>query len=186
MYMLVIGYIKDGESPPSDAVRISDKTRDKLDKINIDVAKQYMSLAYSPTHNKGAESVRHLCTPDSWFWSPSTFPGCLTPMDYADSHAQVMASVNDLHIVRYDQEWAKDGHVLLRYTAEGSHAGKPYKGIEKSDPPRKARWSAAAIFEIQDGKIKSFTKDWDQKVMQIADKTDDADPAWVGAGARIG
>ena len=28
------------------------------------------------------------------------------------------------------------------------------------------RW-AAAIFEIEDGKVKSFTKDWDQKVMQI-------------------
>lgn len=126
-----------------------------------------MSIAYSPTENKGAESVRHLCTADSWFWSPSTFPGCSTPMDYAESHARVMASVNDLHIVRYDQAWAKDGHVLLRYTAEGSHSGEPYQGIERSDPPKKARWSAAAIFEIEDGKVKSFTKDWDQKVMQV-------------------
>jgi hypothetical protein len=88
-------------------------------------------------------------------------------MDYADSHAKVMASVNDLHIVRCDQAWAKNGHVLLRYTAEGSHSGEPYHGIEKSDPPKKARWSAAAIFEIDNGKIKSFTKDWDQKVMQV-------------------
>ena len=79
-----------------------------------------------------------------------------------------MASVNDLRIVRFDQAWAKNSHVLLRYTAEGSHCGKPYKGIERTDPPRRARWSAAAIFEVEDGKVKSFTKDWDQKVMQVS------------------
>lgn len=134
---------------------------------NIAVAKEYMSIAYSPTNNKGAESVKHLCTSDSWFWSPSTFPGCATPMDYAASHAHVMKSVNDLQILRYDQAWAKDGHVLLRYTAEGSHAGEPYLGIQKASPPRRARWSAAAIFEVEGGKVKSFTKDWDQKVMQV-------------------
>jgi hypothetical protein len=71
-----------------------------------------------------------------------------------------MASVSDLKIERFDQAWAKGSHVLLRYTASGSHCGKPYKGIEKSDPPRKARWWAAAIFEIEGGKVKSFTKDW--------------------------
>ena len=79
-----------------------------------------------------------------------------------------MASVNDLRIVRFDQAWAKNSHVLLRYTAEGSHCGKPYKGIERADPPRRARWSAAAIFEVEGGKVKSFTKDWDQKVMQVS------------------
>ncbi|RAQ51703.1 hypothetical protein AFGD_006218 [Aspergillus flavus] len=130
---------------------------------NIAVAKEYMSIAYSPTENKGAESVRHLCTADSWFWSPSTFPGCSTPMDYAESHARVMASVNDLHIVRYDQAWAKDGHVLLRYTAEGQDG-------------------ALRLSEIEDGKVKSFTKDWDQKVMQIqlgwAPVGESKDPRW--------
>jgi hypothetical protein len=44
----------------------------------------------------------------------------------------------------------------------------PYHGIEKANPPKKARWSAAAIFEVENGKIKSFTKDWDQKVMQVS------------------
>lgn len=78
-----------------------------------------------------------------------------------------MASVTDLRIIQYDQAWAKDTHVLLRYTAEGSHCGEPYQGIEKSDPPKRARWSAAAIFEIEDGKVKSFTKEWDQKTMQV-------------------
>lgn len=87
-------------------------------------------------------------------------------MDYAQSHSVVMASVADLHIIRFDQAWAKDGHVLLRYTAEGSHCGKPYKGMEKTG--RKARWAAAAIFEVKEGKIWSFTKDWDQKTMQVS------------------
>jgi hypothetical protein len=141
-----------------------------------------MSIAYSPTKNKGGDSVKHLCHPDSWFWSPSTFPGCKTPMDYAQSHSVVMASVSDLSIERFDQAWAKNSHVLLRYTASGSHCGEPYKGIEKSDPPRKARWCAAAIFEIEDGKVKSFTKDWDQKIMQIqlgwAPVKESEDPRW--------
>lgn len=141
---------------------------DKNIQKNITTAKTYMSIAYSPTHNTGAPSVSHLCHPDSHFYSPSTFPGCTTPMDYAESHAHVMASVSDLKIVRYDQAWAKDGHVLLRYTAEGSHCGAPYKGIERSEPPRRARWSAAAIFEIEGGRVRSFVKDWDQKVMQVS------------------
>lgn len=133
---------------------------------NIDICKEYMAIAYSPTENKGAESVAHLCHPDSWFWSPATFPGCQTPMDYAQSHSVVMQSVSDLHIIRFDQAWAKDSHVLLRYTAEGSHVGKPYKGLEKTG--RHAKWCAAAIFEVEDGKVKSFSKDWDQKTMQVS------------------
>ena len=87
-------------------------------------------------------------------------------MDYAQSHSVVMASVADLHIVRFDQAWAKDGHVLLRYTAEGSHCGEPYKGLQKTG--RHAVWAAAAIFEVEAGKIRSFTKDWDQKTMQVS------------------
>ena len=132
---------------------------------NIEICKEYMAIAYSPTENKGGDSVRHLCHDDSWFWAPATFPGCETPMDYAQSHSVVMASVADLHILRFDQVFAKNGHVLLRYTAEGSHCGKPYKGTPASG--NHARWSAAAIFEVEDSKIKSFTKDWDQKTMQV-------------------
>lgn len=122
-----------------------------------------MQVAYSPKNNHGAESVKHLCTTDSWFHAPTTFPGCETPLDYAESHSHVMASLADLHIVCYDQVWAKDGHVLLRYTAEGSHCGEPHNGIEKTG--NKAKWSAAAIFEIKDGKVHSFTKDWDKLTM---------------------
>ncbi|ROW08284.1 hypothetical protein VMCG_03174 [Cytospora schulzeri] len=147
---------------------------------NIELCKEYMAIAYSPTENKGASSVQHLCHADSWFWAPATFPGCQTPMDYAESHSKVMQSVNDLRIIRFDQAWAKDGHVLLRYSAEGSHSGKPYKGIEATG--RHARWCAAAIFEVEGGKVRSFTKDWDQKTMQIqlgwAPVTESQDPRW--------
>jgi len=122
-----------------------------------------MNIAYSPQANKGASSVAHLCSPDAWFWAPTTFPACKTPMDYAESHSHVMASLSDLHIVCYDQVFAKDGHVLLRYSAEGSHVGEPHEGIEASG--KKARWSAAAIFEVRDGKVYSFTKDWDKLAM---------------------
>ena len=132
---------------------------------NLSLCKEYMAIAYSPTENKGASSVAHLCHQNSTFSSPATFPGCVTPMDYAEAHSTVMASVADLRIVRFDQAWAKGAHVLLRYTAEGSHCGKPYKGIEATG--RHARWCAAAIFEVEGSRIKSFTKDWDQKTMQI-------------------
>ncbi|KAF2686930.1 hypothetical protein K458DRAFT_441610 [Lentithecium fluviatile CBS 122367] len=115
---------------------------------NIAIAKEYMSIAYSPTKNTDGDSVKHLCHSDAWFWSPSTFSGCKTLMDYAQSHSFVMASV-------------KNSHVLLRYTASGSHYGKPYKGIEKT-----------AIFEVEEGK----------KVMQIqlgwAPVKESEDPRW--------
>ena len=127
---------------------------------NIDICKQYMAIAYSPEKNTGADSVRHLCTSDAWFWAPTTFPDCKTPMDYAESHSKVMACVADLHIVQYDQCWAKDGHVLLRYTAEGSHCGKPHNGIEATG--KKASWYAAAIFEVKDGKVAGWEKCWDK------------------------
>lgn len=126
-----------------------------------------MRIAYSPAENKGASSVKHLCHPDSWFWAPATFPGCETPMDYAESHADVMTSVADLEIIRFDQVWAKDNHVLIRYTAQGSHCGKPYRGIEATG--RRAQWCAAAIFEVEGDKIRSFTKDWDQKTMHVSE-----------------
>ena len=119
-----------------------------------------MSTAYSPKDNKGRSSVSHLCTTDSTFTAPTTFPNCHTPLDYADSHAHVMSAIADLHIVSYDIVFAKAGHVLLRYSAEGSHCREPNNGIEPSG--RKAKWSAAAIFEVRNGKVHSFTKEWDK------------------------
>ncbi|KAL9603492.1 MAG: hypothetical protein Q9219_001179 [cf. Caloplaca sp. 3 TL-2023] len=95
---------------------------------NISTVKEYMRIAYSPTENKGRSSVAHLCTEDSIFDAPTTFPGCKTPLDYADSHAKVMSAIADLHITSFDIAFAKAGHVLLRYSAEGSHCGKPHNG----------------------------------------------------------
>ncbi len=76
------------EQPPT--VMSTEQTSDE--QKSIDVCKQYMSIAYSPSKNKGGSSVKHLCSDDSWFWGPSTFPGCETPMDYAESHATVMVN----------------------------------------------------------------------------------------------
>ncbi|KAK0511473.1 hypothetical protein JMJ35_006046 [Cladonia borealis] len=144
------------EQPP---IKVStDQTEEE--KKNIAVVLEYMSTAYSPKDNKGRSSVSHLCTTDSTFTAPTTFPNCHTPLDYADSHAHVMSAIADLHIVSYDIVFAKAGHVLLRYSAEGSHCGEPHNGIEPSG--RKAKWSAAAIFEVRNGKIHSFTKEWDK------------------------
>lgn len=84
----------------------------------------------------------------------------VAPLDYADSHAKVMSAIADLHIISYDIVFAKDGHVLLRYSAEGSHCGQPHNGIEPSG--KKAKWTAAAIFEVRDGKVHKFTKEWDK------------------------
>jgi len=119
-----------------------------------------MSIAYSPKQNTGRDSVKHLCAPDATFTAPTTFPGCKTPLDYADSHSKVMSSIADLHIKSYDVLFAKDGHVLLRYSAEGTHCGEPHNGIEATG--KKASWTASAIFEVENGKIKSFTKEWDK------------------------
>lgn len=119
-----------------------------------------MRIAYSPTENKGRSSVAHLCTADSVFDAPTTFPGCETPLDYADSHSKVMAAIADLHIISFDIAFAKEGHVLLRYSAEGSHCGEPHNGIQPTG--NKANWHAAAIFEVRDGKVYSFTKEWDK------------------------
>lgn len=71
-----------------------------------------------------------------------------------------MSAIADLHIITYDIVFAKDGHVLLRYSAEGSHCGEPHNGIDPSG--KKAKWTAAAIFEVKDGKVHSFTKEWDK------------------------
>ncbi|KAL8796387.1 MAG: hypothetical protein Q9195_001294 [Heterodermia aff. obscurata] len=99
---------------------------------NVAIVKEYMSLAYSPTENKGRSTVAHLCTSDSTFTAPTTFPTCKTPLDYADSHAKVMSSIADLHITSYDYVFAKNNMVLLRYSAEGSHCGEPHNGLQAS------------------------------------------------------
>ncbi|KAL9001541.1 MAG: hypothetical protein Q9169_000116 [Polycauliona sp. 2 TL-2023] len=135
-------------------------TQTSAEEKNISVVKEYMRIAYSPEDNKGRSSVAHLCTDPSIFDAPTTFPGCDTPLDYADSHSKVMSAIADLHISSFDIAFAKDGHVLLRYSAEGSHCGDAHNGIAPTG--NKASWHAAAIFEVREGKVYSFTKEWDK------------------------
>jgi predicted ester cyclase len=127
---------------------------------NIEVVKEYMRIAYSPAENKGRASVEHLVAPHATFTAPTTFPECKTPLDYADSHATVMSALDDLHIISFDVIHAKGGLVALRYTAEGTHKGKPHNGIAPTG--KHARWTAAALFEVDGGQITSFTKEWDK------------------------
>jgi predicted ester cyclase len=131
-----------------------------LPKRNIDVVKEYMRLAYSPKENKGRITVEHLCQDDAYFIAPTTFPGCESPQDYAESHSKIMAAVSDLKIDSYDVIFANGGHVCLRYTASGSHCGEPHNGIKATG--KKATWHAAAIFEVDNGKITGWTKEWDK------------------------
>ncbi|KAL8983324.1 MAG: hypothetical protein Q9205_002408 [Flavoplaca limonia] len=145
-----------GQEPPTKTSVAQTSTEEK----NIAVVKEYMRIAYSPKDNKGRSSVAHLCTHDSVFDAPTTFPGCETPLDYADSHSKVMSAIADLHITSFDIAFAKEGHVLLRYSAEGSHCGEPHNGIVPTG--NRAKWHAAAIFEVRNGKVYSFTKEWDK------------------------
>jgi hypothetical protein len=75
---------------------------------------------------------------------------------YADDHGKIMAQVADLNLVSLDVFFAKGDRVRLRYTAEGSHCGEPRGDI----PPTgcKAKWTAAAIFRVDRGKLVEFIK----------------------------
>jgi predicted ester cyclase len=109
------------------------------------------------------EAISHLCGPNNCFIAPTSFPDVHTLEEYAEGHARLMEQVNDLHIYSFDVLFAKGDRVCLRYTAEGAHRGKPHGDI----PPtgRTARWSAAALFQIRDGKLVEFIKDWNKLSM---------------------
>ncbi|MBX6312079.1 MAG: ester cyclase [Isosphaeraceae bacterium] len=53
--------------------------------------------------------------------------------------------------------------MVLRYTAERSYGGEPHGDI----PPtgRTARWTASALFRVEDGKLVEFIKDWNKLSM---------------------
>ena len=71
----------------------------------------------------------------------------------SEARAACIYSPNDL----------KGNRVCLRYTADGHHAGEPHGEI----PPngRKAQWTASALFQVQDGKLSEFIKDWNKLSM---------------------
>ncbi|KAA1476533.1 NTF2-like protein [Dentipellis sp. KUC8613] len=132
---------------------------------NVRLVLEYMEIAYSPTENKGASSVAHLCAPRNTFLAPSTFPTAHTAEEYSEAHAHVMSALRDLHIIQFDVVVAKENFVSLRYTATGSHIGAAHNGI----PPtrRKAQWTAAGNFIIDEetGLIQHWWKDWDKMQM---------------------
>ena len=129
---------------------------------NIELVKEYMEISYSPKR-ASAKAVAHLCAPNNKFIAPTTFPGVNTLEEYAEDHAKVMKSVNDLHFVSFDVLFAKDDRVCLRYTAEGSHSGEPHGDIQATG--KKAQWTASAIFKVENGKLAEFIKDWNKLSM---------------------
>lgn len=74
---------------------------------SIDVSVTLLQIAYSPTDNKGASSVLHLCAPGNTFLAPSTFPDAHSAEGYSESHSKVMSALNDLHIIQFDVVVAK-------------------------------------------------------------------------------
>ena len=51
--------------------------------------------------------MKQFCAPNNTFAAPSTFPEAHTAEEYADSHALVMSSLQDLHIIQFDVVVAK-------------------------------------------------------------------------------
>ena len=129
---------------------------------NLALVREYMEIAYDPKR-AGAKNVGHLCAPGNVFTAPTTFPGVRTLEEYAEDHGKIMKQVADLHLVSFDVFFAAGDQVCLRYTAEGSHCGEPHGAIAPSG--RKARWTAAALFRVEGGKLAGFIKDWNKLSM---------------------
>lgn len=77
--------------------------------------------------------------------------------------ALINRGVNDLHIVDFDVLFAKEDRVCIRYTAEGSHSGEPHKEIQPTG--LRAKWTASALFRVENGKLSEFIKDWNKLSM---------------------
>lgn len=132
------------------------------EQYNVDLVREYMEIAYTPGRSS-AQAVAHLCGPDNRFIAPTTFPGVDTLEEYAEDHARIMEQVDDLHLVSIDVLFAKADRVCLRYSAAGTHRGKPHGDIAPTG--RSANWSAAALFQIRDRKLVEFIKDWNKLSM---------------------
>ncbi len=129
---------------------------------NLELAKEYISISYDPKR-ASAKAVEHLCAQGNRFIAPTTFPDVHTLEEYAEDHGKLMKQVNDLHITNFDVLFAKGDRVCLRYSAEGHHAGEPHGKL----PPtgREAQWTASALFQVKEGKLMEFIKDWNKLSM---------------------
>jgi len=134
------------------------------EKKNIDLCLEYMKIAYDPKQASAA-NVSHLCTSDSKFIGQSTFPKANTVPEYAEVHGEVMKSINDLSLSKYDVVLCKGNVVTLRYTASGRHSGEAWHGVAGNGA--KATWHACMIFEVEQksNKIKTMYKEWDKALM---------------------
>jgi len=132
------------------------------EQLNLAVVREYMNIAYTPGR-AGAEAVKHLCCPGNSFIAPTTFPEVHTLEQYAEEHGKLMRQVSDLRLISFDILFASEHRVCLHYTAEGSHVGEPHGDI----PPtgRKARWTACAVFRVDEGKLAEFVKEWNKLSM---------------------
>lgn len=129
---------------------------------NLAIAREYMRIAYTPGVASAA-AVRHLCAPGNRFVGPTTFPGVATLEDYADAHGALMKQLDDLRIVDLDVALVKGDRVAIRYTAEGRHGGKPHGDLPATGAA--ARWTAAALFRVEDGLLVEFVKEWNKLAM---------------------
>lgn len=129
---------------------------------NVELVREYMTIAYTPGRASAA-AVGHLCAPGNKFIAPTTFPDVHTLEEYAEEHGKMMTQVDDLHFVSFDVFFTKGDRVCLRYTAEGSHGGEAHEGLAPTG--RRARWTAAATFKIEGGKLVEFIKDWNKLSM---------------------
>jgi predicted ester cyclase len=137
-------------------------TYSAVEQKNIDLVKQYMQIVYDP-EGANAAAVAHLCAPNNRFIAPTTFPHVHTLEEYAEDHGCLMKQVIDLHVVSFEIFFAKDDRVCMRYTAQGTHSGEPHQGIVPTG--RKSRWTACALFRIENGKLVEFVKEWNKLAM---------------------
>lgn len=140
----------------------AERTYTQEEQHNLDLVREYMQIAYTPGR-ASAQAVAHLCAAGNRFIAPTTFPDVHTLEAYAEDHGRLMEQVSNLRIVSFDVLFGADDRVCLRYTAEGAHCGQPHGDLAPTG--RTARWSAAAIFQVRDGKLYEFIKDWNKLSM---------------------
>jgi predicted ester cyclase len=132
------------------------------EKKNLEIVREFMDIAYDP-ERASFDAVAHLCAPENRFIAPSTFPEVHTLQQYAAEHAELMKSLNDLRFISFDVFFAQGDRVCLRYTAEGTHQGAPHG--ELAPTGRRARWSATAVFRLENGRLVELVIDWNKLQM---------------------
>lgn len=132
------------------------------EQANLALAREYLRIAYTPGLASAA-AVAHLCAPANRFVGPTTFPGVHTLEDYAAEHGRMLQQITDLRFVDFTVTMVRGDRVAFRYIAEGTHDGAPHGTLAATG--RKARWTAAAFFRVEDGKLVEFVKEWNKLAM---------------------